>query len=119
MFKRTRSPSFNYKIISYHLLMFYDVFKIFLPESKRTLTGELGRFKRGPFILVKGAGTDIVPMAMINAYRIKRKGSSIIHPGTVELRFGAPIPYQSIKDKNTSEILQITQNQIVKLLDQA
>ena len=89
---------------------------IILPEGTRTLTGELGEFKRGPFILAKGAGADIVPMAMINAYRIKRKGSSIIHPGTMELRFGAPIPYQELKSLNTREMQRVVETRIGGLL---
>ena len=90
---------------------------VILPEGTRTLTGELGSFKRGSFILVKAAKTDVVPAAMIGAFRIKRKGSSIITPGKMKLKFGNPVPYSEIEHLHTREILKMVENKIRKLLE--
>ncbi len=71
---------------------------IILPEGTRTLTGELNPFKRGPFLLARGAGADIVPIAMVGAYRIKQKGNFVIRPGKMVLRFGRPVLYQDFNE---------------------
>lgn len=77
---------------------------VILPEGGRTLTGHLSPFKRGSFLLAKEAEVDIVPVVMVGAYQIKRKGSSLIRPGNMTLRFGEPIAYQDIKDLDVREI---------------
>jgi len=77
---------------------------IILPEGGRTLDGQLQPFKRGAFLLAKEAGVDIVPVVMIGAYQIKRKGSSLIRPGNMTLRFGKPIPHQDIKHLNSADL---------------
>lgn len=77
---------------------------IILPEGGRTLDGEFKPFKRGAFLLAKEAGVDIAPVVMVGAYHINRKGSRLIRPGALMLRFGEPIPYQDIKDADLSTI---------------
>jgi 1-acyl-sn-glycerol-3-phosphate acyltransferase len=69
---------------------------LILPEGGRTLDGRLQPFKKGAFLLAKKARVDIVPMAMVGAYRINRKGSLLIRPGKMALRFGRPIAYAEI-----------------------
>lgn len=77
---------------------------VILPEGGRTLTGDIGPFKRGSFLLATKAEIDIVPVVMVDAYRIKHKGSSLIRPGKMTLRFGEPIAYQDIKHLNTRDL---------------
>ncbi len=43
------------------------------PEGTRTLTGELGQFKKGPFHLAKNTGATIVPIGLIGAFEAKKK----------------------------------------------
>jgi 1-acyl-sn-glycerol-3-phosphate acyltransferase len=76
---------------------------LILPEGGRTLDGKFKPFKRGAFHLAKEAGVDIVPLVMVGAYEIKRKGSLLIRPGTVILRFGNPIPHQTIRMMSIKE----------------
>ncbi|MDZ7723677.1 MAG: lysophospholipid acyltransferase family protein [candidate division KSB1 bacterium] len=90
---------------------------IILPEGTRTLTGEPGTFKRGPFILVKAAKTDIVPVVMIDAFQIKHKGSSIITPGTIKVKFGKPVRYSDIKHLHTRDILKVVEGKIRELFE--
>jgi 1-acyl-sn-glycerol-3-phosphate acyltransferase len=77
---------------------------VVLPEGHRTLDGKFGPFKRGAFLLARDAGVDIIPLVMVGAYRIKRKGSSLIRPGKMILRIGEPILYQDIKDLKINDI---------------
>jgi 1-acyl-sn-glycerol-3-phosphate acyltransferase len=86
-----------------------------LPEGGRTLDGHLKPFKRGPFILAKQAGVDIVPMAMSGAYDINRKGSLLIKPGRVTLRFGEPIAYDTIDRLDANELRSLVRERMEKI----
>jgi 1-acyl-sn-glycerol-3-phosphate acyltransferase len=91
---------------------------IILPEGGRTLNGNLKTFKRGSFFLAKEAGVDIVPLVMVGAYHIQRKGSLLIRPGKMTLRFGEPISYQDIKDLDIHEIASCVQHRMSGLFNQ-
>jgi len=64
---------------------------IMFPEGTRSTSGELKAFKKGAFLLAIQTGVEIVPAAIVGSYRIMRKGSWLIRPGTVTVRFGSPI----------------------------
>ena len=88
---------------------------LILPEGGRTLDGQFKPFMRGTFLLAKQAGVDIVPMAMIGAFEIKRKGSNLIRPGKLTLRFGEPIPFEKIKDQKTKDISDYVRQKMLDL----
>jgi 1-acyl-sn-glycerol-3-phosphate acyltransferase len=90
---------------------------IILPEGGRTLDGKFKPFKRGSFLLAKEAGVDIVPLVMVGAYHIKQKGSLLIRPGKMALRFGEPISYQDIKDLEIHEIASCVQHRMSGLFN--
>jgi len=68
---------------------------IILPEGHRTLTGELGEFKKGPFHLARQAGADILPFAISGLFDYHRKGSFQLHPKSVRVAIGSPIPFEN------------------------
>jgi 1-acyl-sn-glycerol-3-phosphate acyltransferase len=86
-----------------------------LPEGGRTLDGHLKPFKRGPFILAKQAGVEIIPMAMSGAYAINRKGSLLIRPGQVTLRFGEPITPDTIDRLEANELRSLVRQRMETL----
>jgi len=65
---------------------------VVLPEGTRTRDGALGRLKRGGFLLALETGLDILPVVQHGAYRINRRGSRLIRPGTVRFAIGPPVP---------------------------
>jgi 1-acyl-sn-glycerol-3-phosphate acyltransferase len=75
---------------------------IMFPEGTRSATGELQPFKKGAFVLAIQTGVDIVPAAISGSREIMRKGSLLIRPGTVSVRFGEPIDVQGLtmEDRN-------------------
>lgn len=68
------------------------------PEGTRNNSGEtLLPFQRGAFRIAVETGTAIMPMAVIGASKIMKKGSLLMEPGKVRIYFSAPIdpkPYQ-------------------------
>jgi 1-acyl-sn-glycerol-3-phosphate acyltransferase len=65
---------------------------IVFPEGTRSPDGHLRHFKSGPFHLAVEAQVPVVPVTVSGSQRITPKGELIVHPGTVKIRYGKPIP---------------------------
>ena len=64
---------------------------LIFPEGTRSRTGKLLPFKKGGFIMAIKAQVPIVPVAITGARDAMHKGSFVIQPVTVRVRFGAPV----------------------------
>jgi len=84
-----------------------------LPEGTRTLTGDIGEFKKGPFHLALAAQTDILPFALCGLFEYHNKLNWTLNPGTVYVKFGQPIPYESFKDSSVEELKDTVYNMII------
>lgn len=91
---------------------------IILPEGGRTLDGNFRPFKRGSFLLAQQAGVDIIPVVMIDAYHVMRKGSLKIRPGRIILRFGKIISYPSIQKLEVDEIKALVHREMTQLFNE-
>ena len=67
------------------------------PEGTRTRTGELGPFKKGPFIMAIESGTPIVPISVKGSYEIMPPHRFTVKPGTVVITFHPPIATNSLQ----------------------
>ncbi len=61
------------------------------PEGTRSADGRLRPFKKGSFVMAIKAGVPIVPISVVAAHRILRRGELAIHPGEIVVKFGEPI----------------------------
>ena len=77
---------------------------IIMPEGGRTITGELKKFKKGPFYLALESKADILPFAINGLYEYNNKNSWLLNPKKVTCTFGKPISYNSIKDYSVEEL---------------
>ena len=64
---------------------------LLFPEGTRSLDDTLLPFQRGGFLLAMKSGLPIVPVGIRGTRAVQRRGSFAIHPGTVEVTYGAPI----------------------------
>jgi len=64
---------------------------LIFPEGTRSPDGRLRPFKRGPFVMAIKAGVPVVPISVVGAHKVIRKGEFSIHPGEVLVRFHAPV----------------------------
>jgi 1-acyl-sn-glycerol-3-phosphate acyltransferase len=88
-----------------------------LPEGTRTITGKLGNFKKGGFLLALEAGLDILPMIQAGSFKINRKKSRIIRPGKIDLVFEKPIPTAGYSKDNIKELIDKTRNVFLQYVD--
>lgn len=64
---------------------------VVFPEGTRSLTGDLQRFKKGPFIMAIEAGVPIVPVVVDGTFEILPKRGIRLRPQPVTVRFGEPV----------------------------
>ncbi len=85
------------------------------PEGTRTITGELGPFKKGFIHIMKATNLDILPVTLNGMYRLKPKTRFIIDPRVrLEAIVSDPIPCSELIDKPDSEILERVKTAIAK-----
>lgn len=90
---------------------------IILPEGHRTKDGKLLPFMRGPFLLAQRARADIMPMAMIGAFEIKRVKHWLVRPGTVKLVIGDVVSAKAVENLSTKELRDLVREKIQRLID--
>ena len=89
---------------------------VILPEGHRTRTGTLQPFARFPFKFAQQVNADIVPMALKDLFKIKKKGSWLIRPGTVTINIGQPISVDELSQYDSKELRDLIRNKIAALI---
>tara|TARA_Y100000294_G_scaffold171432_1_gene184866 strand:- start:340 stop:834 length:495 start_codon:yes stop_codon:yes gene_type:complete len=92
---------------------------IISPEGTRSLTGELGIFKKGPFHLAKNTDATIVPVGLIGTFRAKKKKDWRLTPGILITKFGKPIKANEFRDLSVEEIRDMVRDRIKTLIKQS
>jgi 1-acyl-sn-glycerol-3-phosphate acyltransferase len=90
---------------------------IILPEGHRTLDGNLGPFKKLPFHLAKQADVPVIPIGLSGLFQLKHKGSWLIRPRPVHIKFGQPIPPIKIQSLSTEELRDYVREKIQDLIE--
>ena len=88
---------------------------IMFPEGTRSATGELQAFKKGAFVLAIQTGVEVVPAAISGSREIMRKGSMLIHAGTVRIRFGEPIIVAGFDLEQRNELTRLAREALLAL----
>ena len=86
------------------------------PEGQRTITGEMGEFKKGGFHFAKATNATIVPVGLIGAYRANKRTSWTINPGRLILVFGDPITAEDYSNLSVEELRDVTKERIGSLI---
>lgn len=64
---------------------------VIFPEGTRSRDGRMLPFKKGPFYLAIDSGVSVVPVSMVNTFRIWPKGHFYIKPLTARVVFHEPL----------------------------
>lgn len=75
---------------------------VMFPEGTRSPTGEMGRFKKGAFVMAIKSQVPVVPVAIVGTRRIMKKGSWKMSAGTATVMVGHPIETEglTLRDRN-------------------
>lgn len=90
---------------------------ILFPEGTRSTDGRLLPFKKGAFVLAIQTGVEVVPAAISGSREIMRKGSFLIYPGTVRIRFGEPIRVEGMGMEDRAELTDRARSAVRGLLE--
>ena len=89
---------------------------LIFPEGTRSRTGELLPFKKGGFIMAIKAQAPVVPVAISGARAAMRKGSPIIYPVTVQVRFGEPIETAGLVIEDRDQLMTAVRPKVEAML---
>ena len=89
---------------------------VILPEGTRTITGELGHFKKGGFHLAKNTNARILPIVTRGLFNIKPKNRWTIYPGTIEIKICKPI---ETDNKEINQLINETKNHFLNAYNEA
>ena len=89
---------------------------IISPEGTRTLTGELGPFKKGPFHVARHTGVTLVPVGIIGTFAAKNKLDWRLKPGIITIRFGDPLPAAEYAQSGVEELRNMVRERIIDLI---
>ena len=92
------------------------------PEGQRSIGGQLAEFRKGAAILATELNVPIVPVALDGLYRVWPRGSWLIRPAKVKIRFGAPVYPSEVglvgKDELYEALTELVKQRIQQMLDQ-
>ena len=89
------------------------------PEGTRTRTGELGPFKKGPFIMAIESGIPIVPISVRGSYDIMPPHQFTVKPGTVVITFHPPIATNGLLLADRERLTERVRETIASVLVEA
>lgn len=88
---------------------------VIFPEGERTLTGEIGTFKKGSFKLALDAEGFIVPITICGAINIQKRGSIAIHRNQkIKLIIEKPIDVSKLSDDEKKKLSTTIRDIIIK-----
>ena len=87
---------------------------VLFPEGTRSITGEVGEFRRGSFTLAIEAGVPVVPVSILGTRNILPKKSLFFRPGTTVVVVGDPIAAAECAKFDKSELSAVVKARIVK-----
>jgi 1-acyl-sn-glycerol-3-phosphate acyltransferase len=91
---------------------------LIFPEGTRSRSGELLPFKKGGFIMALQGQAPVVPVAISGARDAMRKGSLIIRPVRIVVRFGQPIETTGLGLQDRDTLIVRARNAVASLLEE-
>jgi 1-acyl-sn-glycerol-3-phosphate acyltransferase len=89
---------------------------LIFPEGTRSRTGELLPFKKGGFIMAVAAQAPVVPVAIKGARSAMRKGSLVITPVVVSVRFAPPVETTGLTIDDRDRLVDKVRSEVARML---
>jgi len=91
---------------------------LIFPEGTRSRSGDLLPFKKGGFIMALRGQAPVVPVAISGARDAMRKGSLIIRPVRIVVRFGQPIETAGLGLQDRDALIVRARSAVASLLQE-
>ena len=91
---------------------------LIFPEGTRSRTGELLPFKKGGFIMALKGRAPVVPVAIAGTRDAMKKGSLVIRPVRVRVRFGRPIETAGLSLEDRDALIARVRGDVANLLQE-
>ncbi len=92
---------------------------VVFPEGTRSVTGELGRFKKGAFVIAIRSQVPVLPVAIRGTGRIMKKGSWEIEPGRATIVVGEPVATTGLKLGDRDALSRRCREEVIRLMKEA
>jgi 1-acyl-sn-glycerol-3-phosphate acyltransferase len=92
---------------------------LIFPEGTRSRTGALLPFKKGGFIMAIKAQAPVVPTAIIGARAAMQKGSFVIRPVSITVRFSRPVETVGLTIADRDELVTEVRRRVEELLSKS
>ncbi len=86
-------------------------------EGTRTLTGRVGPFKKGAFVMAQQFGCPIVPMSVVGSFQFNRKGSWMLYPSRIVVHIHDTIETRGIAKHEVNALIERVQRIVSKPVD--
>jgi 1-acyl-sn-glycerol-3-phosphate acyltransferase len=91
---------------------------LIFPEGTRSRTGALLPFKKGGFIMAIKGQAPVVPVAIIGARDAMRKGSFVINPVAIDVRFAEPVETAGLTLADREGLMAEVRRRVAALLEE-
>ena len=91
---------------------------IFFPEGTRSVSGEMGEFKKGAFMMALDLGLPILPVSMIDTRKILPSKSLALLPGRAKMVIHRPVPVEEYDPANVQVLMTRVRETIKNGLDE-
>ncbi len=81
---------------------------VIFPEGTRTMNGEMGKFKRGAFVLAGDLKLPIIPVTLKGSFERLKRNSVKVTPGIIELIVHDPVDVAAYLPDNNQKLIQGT-----------
>lgn len=78
---------------------------LFYPEGSRSPDGRIHAFQRGAFLVAIKNGAPILPVGIAGAHEVMPRGRFSVQPGTIRVRFGAPVDSRKYGVRGRGELV--------------
>jgi 1-acyl-sn-glycerol-3-phosphate acyltransferase len=82
------------------------------PEGARSFGPRLLPLKRGAFMVALEAGVPVVPVTIIDAYRLLDERGKLARPGTIHIRLGKPIEVSGLHRRDLPVVMDAVLEQM-------
>ena len=90
---------------------------IVFPEGTRGDEYPLRPFKKGPFVLAIDAGAPVVPVLIYGAREVIRRGSMLVHSGTIHVHLLEPVTVEGLEYDDRDALANSVRSRIAEALE--